>query len=103
MAAVAGVQAASATLTTTTVDTITLSGSGSLVTVINREPTTGTAFWVTVGPSAITPTAAGAECYPVFPTSSTSFRIAKGTGGAVVKILGNGHAYTVMLGNAPGT
>jgi len=110
MAAVAGVQAASATLTTTTVDTVTLTGKGNLITVINREASTETTFWVTyntVGGTAVTPTAAGAECYPVAPgNGSISFRVRNVAGvanGRTVKILGNGHAYTVMLTDAPGT
>jgi hypothetical protein len=111
MAAEAGINAASATLTTTTVDTITLTGRGTYLSVVNREPTTGTLFWCTTSiasGTAATPTAAGDECFPVFPSSATGFRVrsssaASGGAGLVVKILGNGHQYTVMLTDTPGT
>jgi hypothetical protein len=109
MAAVAGVQAASATLSTTTVDTVTLTGRGTILTVINREPSTGTDFWITynsLGGTPITPVAATAECYPVMPRGSQSFRIrsvAAAANGVTVKILGNGHQYTVQLTDTPGT
>jgi hypothetical protein len=110
MAAVAGVQAASATLSTTTVDTVTLTGKGNLLTVVNRAASDGTTFWITYNATAgtaATPTAAGDECYPVPPgNGAISFRIrsvAAVANGLTVKILGDGHAYTVMLTDAPGS
>jgi hypothetical protein len=109
MAAVDGVNAASATLSTTTVDTVTLTGRGTILTVINREASTGTDFWITFnanGGTAATPTAAGDECYPVMPRGSQSFRVrsvATVASGVTVKILGDGHAYTVQLTDTPGT
>ncbi len=105
MATLTGVQAKSATLTSTTVDTITLSNNrGNLLTVVNRAAAGGTAFWCTYGPAPATPTAGGDDCYPVPPDfGSISFRIRPGVAATVVKILGNGHDYTVMITDAPGT
>ena len=101
MAAVTGVSAASATLTGTAQDVVTLSGSSQMVQIVNRH-TLG--LWFRIGatdPGALT--AGAAETYFVLPNSMLPIR----TGGwlnTVVRLLGDGvgsNPYTVQAVTRP--
>jgi hypothetical protein len=84
------------TLTGTTVDTVTLLSPVTRVTVINRAAPGGADMWVTVsttGTAPADPVAAADNTYWVPAGGFKTFH-ASGTGN-IVKILGNGNAYSV--------
>jgi hypothetical protein len=84
-----------ATLSGTTVDTVTLNGAGTgRFEVINRDGTN--TAWVTYsrGGTPADPTASGDECHVLPPNSSKEF-FTFGASALVMKILGNGGAYSV--------
>ena len=95
MASNSAVSLISATLSTTTVDTATLTGSVQAVRVWNL---TGTAaLYVTIGSTAAqaaTPTSGG-DGTMVVPAGIWRAIPIPGPGGAVVKVIGNGNAYVV--------
>lgn len=88
------------TLSTTTVDTVTLQGHWVAVEVINREVPGGADLWVTAGKEGdivATPSAALNDSYLV--PAGTSAVIVIGQGASVrpqVKIIGSGNAYGVV-------
>jgi len=96
MASNSAVSLISATLSTTTVDTCTLTGSVQAVRVWNL---TGTAaLYVTLAPgSGGTPTAptAGGDGCLVIPAGLWRVIPVVSPTGAVVKLIGNGNAYVV--------
>lgn len=95
MAAVAGVRTAHATLSGTTVDTVTLTGAVRRVTVINRAAAGSADLWVTISNTATAPSdpvSAADETYWIPPQGFKTFAA---SGGAIVKVLGNGNAYSV--------
>ncbi len=87
-------RAVNKTLTATTVDAVTITGSAPLVCVHNRGTNT---LWVRSGAPGTTvadPTSAGDNCIPV--PAGTIVPVRDGGGGALVKVLGNGDAYSVF-------
>ncbi len=99
MATATVVRTSHATLSTTTVDTVNLTGAVSRVNVINRSGTANlTVTWASgAAPSATTPVALAAETYLVPPGQSLTFAV----GGLInqttqVQVLGNGNAYSVQ-------
>lgn len=79
------------TLTSTTVDTVTLASRADSVEVINR---TGTEpLYVTVDGS--TPTAAGDDTHIVMPGGFKEIPVPAAGSSIVVKIIGSGNAYSV--------
>lgn len=97
MAAYSNENAYSATLSSTTVDTVTIVGRWRTVEVVNWASVGGADIWFAVG--GATPTVAGAGCYKVPPQSAMEFEFAgpdEDPGvDRVVKILGNGNDYSV--------
>lgn len=92
MANLTAASAKHATLTSTTVDTVTLTGSFQSFEVVNRHATE--VLWVTYGEAApADPTAGGDDCIFV-PAAGVVTLDADGK--VVVKILGNGNAYSVQ-------
>ena len=96
MAAVSAIQIANPTLSTTTVDTVTLSGRAETgVRIGNRS---GTAYlFVTVGTTTPADPVAGAAenfCIPAGLWRDIPFGPITGM---IVKVLGNGNDYTVEL------
>lgn len=92
MAALSAKRSKSATLSTTTVDTVTLTVPCQFIEVTNRS---GSAtIWFTV--DGTVPTAAGDDVEFVLPGQSLPVPvIGAADSGAVVKVLGNGNDYTV--------
>lgn len=93
MAAVAGVYSAHATLTTTTADTVTLSGDAhKAFCVVNRDSSVELFFrW-----DGTTAVAEADDTYIVLPLQSVT--VEKGGGGdLVVSVVGNGNAYSVEM------
>lgn len=80
----------SATLTSTTVDTVTLNGVWPKVEVLNRG--TGTISFTVDGS---TPTGLGDDCYVVLPSTSLVVPTDAVAASTDVKIIGNGDGYTV--------
>ena len=97
MAAVAGPYTAHATLTGTTVDTVTLSGPLQRVTVINRAAAGSADLWVTISQSATAPADPVAEADDTYWVPAGGFKTFAATGGdgVIIKVLGNGNAYSV--------
>jgi hypothetical protein len=96
MAAEAGIFTAHATLSGTTVDTVTLSGALTRVTVINRAAAGGADMWVTISTTSTAPSdpvAAADNTYWIPAGGYKTFRA--GGNGCIVKILGNSNAYSV--------
>ncbi len=105
MATITATRSVHAALTTTTVDTVELTGHWGAIEVFNREAAGGADLWVTyrsldiVPPSAaLADPAAAAEETEVVP-AGTSVVIAVPSGHVempwAVKILGNGNDYSV--------
>lgn len=103
MATYSVTRAKNATLTGTTVDTVTIKGTYQKVEILNRDATN--TVWVTLTPAnvpnvanlPIDPVAAADEAFPVPP--STAFIYSHDGASALsykVKILGNGGAYSVI-------
>jgi len=94
MASNSAVSSISATLSTTTVDTCTLTGDCDAgVRVWNLTGTTS--LYVTIGGTApAAPTAGGDNCFVV---PAGIWRVLPGNyhGGCVVKVIGNANAYVV--------
>lgn len=94
MATVTGTLTKHPTLSTTTVDTVTMSGGVHQWLVGNR---TGTAdLWVTYtldGSTPTTPTVEGDNCYVVPPGMFKVFYSPRG--GIKLKVLGNANKYSV--------
>lgn len=83
-----------ATLSTTVVDTVTLSDFGQLVEVVNDDGTN--ALWVTV--DGTTPVASADNTHRVPANGRKLIDVgAPGRTGVAVKVLGNGGAYHVEL------
>lgn len=93
MAAVTGVKSAHATLTSTTADTVTLTGAGKYMRVANRHATE--ALWFR--DDGTTAVAAADENYFVAPTQSVVLGPSKFGGSMVVSVVGNGNTYSVEL------
>lgn len=103
MAAQTAVLTQHATLSGTTVDSVALSGGPTEVTVFNHAAAGGTNLYVTVAfgstVAAVTdPVAAADETYVVVPGGFVTFREPNKAkyASVVVKVLGNGNAYTVQ-------
>ncbi len=106
MASYTAVFAKEQTLSSTTVDTITLSGAPAgggtqFLTIYNQHASNWMyVTWGATSPS--NPTAGGDDCIPVPPASGTTVRLSAAltsTGanqGLVVKIIGNGNKYNVV-------
>lgn len=97
MASISGNLCEHATLSGTTVDTLTLSGPMTRCTVNNKAAAGGADIYFTysctsTAPAA--PTASGDDTYWVPPGGWKSFDVLGG-GGVIVKIIGNGNAYSV--------
>lgn len=95
MAAVTGPFTAHATLTGTTVDTVTLTSPITRVTVINRAAAGGTDLWVTIsntGTAPADPVAAADDTYWIPPQGFKTFAAGSDV---QVKVLGNSNAYSV--------
>lgn len=92
MAAVTGVQAASATLSGTTADTVTLTGRGSKLIVTNHDVDTPLYFTL----NGTTAVAQADENYAVAPGREL---ILDGAlfASPVISVVGDGGAYTVAL------
>lgn len=90
MASLSAKVAKHATLTGTTVDTVTLTTPGRRVEILNRSATE--ILSVTIDGS--TPTALGDETYVV--PASQVLTLPVPLSGCVVKIIGNGNPYSVM-------
>lgn len=96
MATITGNRCEHATLSTTTVDTVTLNGPISRVTVINRAAAGGTDLAVTIstnGTAPATPTQQGDDTYWI--PAGGGFKTFAAGSGVIVKVLGNGNAYSV--------
>lgn len=96
MANLTAVAAKSASLSTTTADTITFSGTGDKIQVLNRDATTALTFTIN---SSGAPTTLMDEGFVVAQGIGQSLTVeARGRFVApVVKIVGSGNAYTVQL------
>lgn len=93
MAAVTGTKACSATLTSTTADTVTLTGHGKRLYVSNRDATNHLFFRI----DGTTAVAAEDENFAVSPDSTLVLEEG-GFGGAMsVSVVGDGNAYTVAV------
>lgn len=79
------------TLSGTTVDTVTIEGAHEEVEVIERSGTSD--LYVTADGS--TPTSGGANTEIVLAGTACVIKASAGEGGTVVKVLGNGNAYSV--------
>jgi hypothetical protein len=96
MASASDTDAVSATLDSTTVDTVTITGRYKTIEVQNREAAGGVDIWFKIGG---TPSTAGAGCYCVPAASALAVDVL--TDGEnldddkVVKVIGNGNDYTV--------
>ena len=97
MAAVAGVRTAHATLAGTTVDTVTLSGTATVITVINRAAAGGADMWVTFSTTSTVPADPVAEADETYwiPAGGGFKTFTDPGGGCIIKVLGNGNAYSV--------
>lgn len=102
MAAYTGITAKTQTLTISTVDSVTLTGTGGTIRIENQSATNP--IYVTLGATPVAsvtdPTAAGDNCYVVPPSSSRDFPRpqAAGTAGTVVKLISAGaQVYTVEV------
>lgn len=90
MASYTAVRAKSATLSASTVDTITLANGIKRVLVINRS----TSGWIWAKEGSVAPTVAGDECLPVGPTWAIPVETNGST--TVVKLISSGALdYTV--------
>lgn len=79
------------TLSTTTVDTITLNRIGGVLAVTNQDNTVALAFTL----DGITPVLAGNDCYQVPPGMTMLVNNPPGQP-VVVKLIGNGNVYNVQ-------
>ena len=97
MAELTDKECVNATLSTTTVDTVTLTGKWRVVEVYNRDDAlTGAMMWVTF--NGEDPVAEAAGCYPVPPGTAFERSVTPNdiTGSPEpIKVLGNGNDYTV--------
>ena len=93
MAAIAVNKAKTATLSSTTVDTLTFSQLWDMIEVVNLTGTSGVAFTV----DGTTPAVDGDDCYQVDPGSSLKIDASANVTGTsmVVKVIGNGNKYRV--------
>lgn len=90
------------TLSTTTVDTVTLQGHWAAVEVVNREVAGGADIWVTIGlatPPPSVPATPAAAANETFIVPAGSSLVIECPNGAVVqpqvKLLGSGNKYSV--------
>lgn len=100
MASIAGALSAAATLTSTTVDTVTLNAA-PFYRVINR--TVAAELWITIGAGGATPAdpaVAAANAYVVPAVVGAEIVVENPSLGAsattVLKVLGNANAYAVI-------
>lgn len=91
MASYSAARAVHKTLTGTTVDTVTLASSADSVEVINRSGTDP--LYVTVNGDV--PTAAGDNTHIVLAGGFKEIPVPPTGSSIVVKVIGNGNAYTV--------
>lgn len=82
--------AKSATLSTTTVDTVTLGQVCSEVEIVNKDATND--LFITL--NGLTPTASGDDCYRVLPATSKRLKTPS-INPLVVSLIGSGNIYTV--------
>ncbi len=97
MATITGTLCEHATLSGTTVDTVTLTSPLARFTVINRAAVGGVDLAVTVGKNGVAPsdpTQQGDNTYWIPPQGFKTFR-GGGNANTVCKILGNANAYSV--------
>jgi hypothetical protein len=94
MAAQTAIYAQHATLSSTTADSVTFSGTGSTICVTNRDTTNTLYFTVNSTATVVTAVAAADESFVVLPLQSKTIN-AKGT--TVVSVVGNGGGYSVEL------
>jgi hypothetical protein len=93
MAAVAGVRAATATLTADTADTVTLSGGSKLSgEIVNHGD--GTVWYRTDGTTAV---AEADECYPVLANERLSIRLPESGEVSIIGGSGETPTYTVLV------
>lgn len=93
MAAYSVATAKHATLSTTTVDTVTITAGASQVEVINRD--TADYLYITYGVDPTDPTAAGDDTIVVPPGNAVTID-ANGRTNFKVKIIGDGGGYSVQ-------
>jgi hypothetical protein len=94
MAAETGAASAHATLSGTTVDTVTLTQGFGAVEVIERGGTLP--LWITYGATTPADPVAAADDTTYVPPGAVVTIDANSRGGFIVKILGNGNAYSVQ-------
>lgn len=106
MAAVSGTNAAHATLSTTTVDTVTITTTAGALVIMNKSGAAD--MYVSIDPAnptatPVDPTAAGAGFYCVPQIGNRSIVIGLGGGmsstarAVVLKVIGNANAYSVQV------
>jgi hypothetical protein len=98
VAAYSAVSVKSATLSTTVVDTVTLTGGCTVVEVMCRHATQAISFTVGQSGGAATPTALGDNCYVVLAGQRREVAVPgsrAGSSDVEVKIIGSGDPYTV--------
>jgi hypothetical protein len=94
MATIVGNRTEHATLTATTVDTVTLNAPQTKVKVVNRHATE--VLWVTIsrtGTAPADPTIGGDDTYFVAPANGSETFYSRS--GVIVKVLGNGNGYSI--------
>jgi hypothetical protein len=85
------------TLTTTAVDTVTLSSPCSRVTVSNRAASGAADIWFTVGANDVAPTDPVALADDTYWVPAGGFKTVRGGGNknTIVKVVGNANEYSV--------
>lgn len=90
MAAQTCVNAQHATLSSTTADSVTFSGTGSEIAVTNRDTSTTLYFRV----DATTAVAAADNTFAVLPLQT---KVVRAAGAKVISVVGNGNSYSAEL------
>lgn len=90
------------TLSSTTVDTITVqpgwTAFAHTLVVVNWDTTNALFFrYDATGSTPPDPTSEGDDCLPVLTESTTSIRLPRSVQSCVVKVIGNGNKYTVAV------
>jgi hypothetical protein len=93
VAAVGGIQTAHATLTTTTADTVTLTGQGVSLAVTNHDATEK--LWFRIDGS--TAVALADENFIVLPGTTKVLGVTTTAASAIVSVVGNGNVYSVEI------
>jgi mannose-6-phosphate isomerase-like protein (cupin superfamily) len=93
VAAVGGIQTAHATLTTTTADTVTLTGQGVSLAVTNHDASEK--LWFTI--NGATAVALADENFIVLPGNTKVLGVMTTSASVVVSVVGNGNVYSVEI------